>query len=233
MFSVNRSALTGAVSRSATHIVKRWKSQKSVEVTLRANVQGLGKPGDVVTVAPGRMRNKLYPMRLANYIDRSSQHVMQAFSAGQDSMKHAHEANKAWKNLLCQNRSKMPYGFGMIYVSNTKFDQLHTLQHEQVFQQAVKKEQRIIQLQELRHRLQVLPPLVFPRAVNEVLPGSKTIFGSVQVEDVIKELKEKHGIVVDKVTVNGTKIKSIGDSWARVDLGDLGSVELKVVVERR
>ncbi|KAI7832802.1 hypothetical protein BC939DRAFT_6462 [Gamsiella multidivaricata] len=196
MFSVNRSALTGAVSRSATHIVKRWKSQKSVEVTLRANVQGLGKPGDVVTVAPGRMRNKLYPMRLANYIDRSSQHVMQAFSAGQDSMKHAHEANK-------------------------------------VFQQAVKKEQRIIQLQELRHRLQVLPPLVFPRAVNEVLPGSKTIFGSVQVEDVIKELKEKHGIVVDKVTVNGTKIKSIGDSWARVDLGDLGSVELKVVVERR
>ena len=54
-----------------------------------------------------------------------------------------------------------------------------------------------------------------------------------QAEDVVKELKEKHGIIVDKVTVNGTKIKSIGDSWARVDLGDLGSVELKVVVERR
>lgn len=78
-----------------------------------------------------------------------------------------------------------------------------------------------------------MPALTFSRAVNEVLPGSKTIFGSVQAEDVIKELKEKHGIVVDKVTVNGTKIKSIGDSWARVDLADLGTVELKVVVERR
>lgn len=88
-------------------------------------------------------------------------------------------------------------------------------------------------MQDLRNRLQALPPLVFSRAVNEVLPGSKTIFGSVQAEDVIKELKEKHGIVVDKVAVQGTKIKSVGDSWARVDLADLGTVELKVVVERR
>jgi ribosomal protein L9 len=88
-------------------------------------------------------------------------------------------------------------------------------------------------LQDLRNRLQALPPLVFSRAVNEVLPGSKSIFGSVQAEDVIKELKEKHGIVVDKVSVQGTKIKAVGDSWARVDLADLGIVELKVVVERR
>ncbi|KAF9299208.1 hypothetical protein BGZ88_000050 [Linnemannia elongata] len=195
MFSVNRSSLSSA-SRSATHVVKRWKSQKSIEVTLRANVQGLGKPGDVVNVAVGRMRNQLYPMRLANYIDKNAQHFKEATIAGQNALQQIQEINKA-------------------------------------HQQAVKKEQRIVHLQDLRNRLQALPPLVFSRAVNEVLPGSKTIFGSVQAEDVIKELKEKHGIVVDKVAVQGTKIKSVGDSWARVDLADLGTVELKVVVERR
>ncbi|KAF9964905.1 hypothetical protein BGZ70_005746 [Mortierella alpina] len=198
MFSLSRSSLSGAISRSATHVVKRWKSQKTVEVTLRANVQGLGKPGDIVNVAAGRMRNQLYPMRLANYIDKNAQHYQAAAVAGQTAMQSAQEVNK-------------------------------------IYQQAAKKEQRIVQLQELRHRLQALPPLVFSRAVNEVLPGSKTIFGSVQAEDVIKELKEKHGVVVEsnKVTVHGSKIKSVGESWARVDLGDLGSVELKVVVERR
>ncbi|OAQ32887.1 hypothetical protein K457DRAFT_134987 [Linnemannia elongata AG-77] len=195
MFSVSRSSLS-SVSRSATHVVKRWKSQKSIEVTLRANVQGLGKPGDVVNVAVGRMRNQLYPMRLANYIDKNAQHFKEATIAGQNALQQIQEINKA-------------------------------------HQQAVKKEQRIVHLQDLRNRLQALPPLVFSRAVNEVLPGSKTIFGSVQAEDVIKELKEKHGIVVDKVAVQGTKIKSVGDSWARVDLADLGTVELKVVVERR
>lgn len=195
MFSVSRSSLSSA-SRSATHVVKRWKSQKSIEVTLRANVQGLGKPGDVVNVAVGRMRNQLYPMRLANYIDKNAQHFKEATIAGQNALQQIQEINKA-------------------------------------HQQAIKKEQRIVHLQDLRNRLQALPPLVFSRAVNEVLPGSKTIFGSVQAEDVIKELKEKHGIVVDKVAVQGTKIKSVGDSWARVDLADLGTVELKVVVERR
>ncbi|KAF9962851.1 hypothetical protein BGZ65_007591 [Modicella reniformis] len=109
----------------------------------------------------------------------------------------------------------------------------HVEETSKAHQQAAKKEQRVVQLQELRHRLQALPPLVFSRAVNEVLPGSKTIFGSVQAEDVIKELKGKHGIVVDKVTVQGTKIKSIGDSWARVDFVDLGTVQLKIVVVRR
>ncbi|KAF9385035.1 hypothetical protein CPB97_005185 [Podila verticillata] len=200
MFSVSRSTLFTAASKSSgqlsSHIVKRWKSQKSVEVTLRANVQGLGKPGDVVTVAPGRMRNQLYPMRLANYIDKNAQIIKDATVAGQSALKSAQEATQA-------------------------------------YQQAAKKEQRIVQLQELRHRLQALGPLVFARAVNEILPGSKTIFGSVQAEDVVRELKEKHGINVDKVTVQGTKIKSVGDSWARVDLGDLGHVELKVVVERK
>ncbi|KAI1314546.1 hypothetical protein EDD11_002021 [Mortierella claussenii] len=199
MFSISRtSSLSGAVNRSATHIVKRWKSQKSINVTLRANVQGLGKPGDVVSVAPGRMRNQLYPMRFANYIDRNAHHFKEATIAGENAIKSAQEANK-------------------------------------VNQQVAKKEQRIVQLQELRHRLEALPPLVFMRAVNEVLPGSKAIFGSVQAEDVIKELKEKHGVIVDhtKVSVQGTKIKSIGDSWARVDLGDLGHVQLKIAVERR
>ncbi|KAF9905811.1 hypothetical protein EC991_001287 [Linnemannia zychae] len=195
MFSVSRSSLS-TVSRSATHVVKRWKSQKSIDVTLRANVQGLGKPGDVVNVAVGRMRNQLYPMRLANYINKNAQHFQEATIAGQNVLQQIQEINKA-------------------------------------NQQAAKKEQRIVHLQDLRNRLQALPPLVFSRAVNEVLPGSKTIFGSVQAEDVIKELKEKHGIVVDKVSVQGTKIKSVGDSWARVDLADLGTVELKVVVERR
>ncbi|KAF9398129.1 hypothetical protein BGX21_008134 [Mortierella sp. AD011] len=198
MFSISRSSLSSAVNRSATHVVKRWKSQKSIEVTLMAEVRGLGKQGDIVSVAPGLMRNRLLPMRFARYIDRNARHIRAEAIAGQDALKSAQEVNKA-------------------------------------YQQTVKREQRIVQLQELRHRLQVLPPLVFSRAVNEVLPGSKTIFGSVQAEDVLKELKEKHGIVVDhsKVTVNGTKIKSIGDSWARIDLGELGSVELKVVVERR
>ena len=142
------------------------------------------------------MRNRLYPFRLANYIDKNAQHIREAAQADQNAIKSAQEMNK-------------------------------------VYQQTIKKEQRIIQLQELRNRLQALPPLVFSRAVNEVLPGSKSIFGSVQAEDVISELKEKHGVIVDKVTVKGTKIKSVGDSWARVDLGDLGTVELKVVVERR
>ncbi|KAF9313726.1 hypothetical protein BG003_004876 [Podila horticola] len=193
MFSVSRSTLFTAASKSSgqlsSHIVKRWKSQKSIEVTLRAFVQGLGKPA-------GRMRNQLYPMRLASYIDKNAQIIKDATVAGQSAMKSAQEATQA-------------------------------------YQQAAKKEQRIVQLQELRHRLQALGPLVFARAVNEILPGSKTIFGSVQAEDVVRELKEKHGINVDKVTVQGTKIKSVGDSWARVDLGDLGHVELKVVVERK
>ncbi|KAF9116122.1 hypothetical protein BGX27_004705 [Mortierella sp. AM989] len=198
MFSITKSSLSGAVSRSATHVVKRWKSRKSIEVTLKANVSGLGKPGDIVSVAPGLMRNRLFPMSFASYIDRNAHHVREATIAGQDALKNVQEVNK-------------------------------------VYQQTIKKEQRIIHLQELRHNLEVLPPLVFSRAVNEVLPGSRTIFGSVQAEDVAKELKEKHGITVDlkKVTVNGTKIKSIGDSWAKIDLGELGSVELKVVVERR
>ncbi|KAG0257785.1 hypothetical protein BG011_003763 [Mortierella polycephala] len=193
MFSISRtsSSLAGTVSRSATHVVKRWKSQKTIEVTLRANVQGLGKPA-------GRMRNRLYPMRLANYIDRNAQIIHKDNLAEQHAVQNAQEINMT-------------------------------------YQQAAKKEKRIVHLQELRNRLQAVPALVFSRAVNEVLPGSKSIFGSVQAEDVLKELKEKHGINVekDKLTVQGTKIKSVGESWAQVDLGDMGSVKLKIVVERR
>ncbi|KAF9182495.1 hypothetical protein BGZ51_001335 [Haplosporangium sp. Z 767] len=146
----------------------------------------------------GRMRNQLYPMRLANYIDKNARIIQQDNIAGQNAVQNAQEIHKT-------------------------------------YQQAAKKEQRIVHLQELRHRLQGVPALVFSRAVNEVLPGSKSIFGSVQAEDVLKQLKEKHGINVDKdkLTVQGTKIKSVGESWARVDLGDLGSVQLKIVVERR
>ena len=43
----------------------------------------------------GRMRNKLYPMRLANYIDKNAQYIKDALIAGQDTMKIAQEANKA------------------------------------------------------------------------------------------------------------------------------------------
>ncbi|KAG0227202.1 hypothetical protein B0O80DRAFT_445545 [Mortierella sp. GBAus27b] len=197
MFSATRTALAGAASRPATLVAKRWKSGKSIEVSLRANIQGLGKPGDIVMVAPGRMRNRLYPMRLAAYIDKRVEISRAAIAAEQDALKQVQQVDKAHR-------------------------------------QAHKKEQRAIQLMALHKQLQMLPPLVFSRAVNEVLPGSKIIFGSVQAEDVIKELKDKYNIAVDKVTVQGTKIKTIGPSWARVDLGgDVGTVELQIIVERR
>ncbi|KAF9409999.1 hypothetical protein BGZ94_001787 [Podila epigama] len=200
MFAIARtSAFTTAARPMAqlpSHMAKRWKSQKTIEVTLRANVQGLGKKGDIVTVAPGRMRNQLYPIRLADYVDRNAKFIKQAALAGENAKENVQAAARE-------------------------------------YERTVKKEKRIIQLQELRHRLEALGPLVFTRAVNEVLPGSKSIFGSVQAEDVVRELKEKYGINVDKVTVQGTKIKSIGESWARVDLGDLGHVQLNVVVERK
>ncbi|KAF9583720.1 hypothetical protein BGW38_008766 [Lunasporangiospora selenospora] len=190
MFSVTRSSLSlGAINRSATHVVKRWRSQKSIEVTLRANVQGLGKPA-------GRMRNQLYPMRLANYIDKKFQMINEAKLADQNAAENAQERSK-------------------------------------IYQQTAKKEQKLLHLHGLRHTLEALPPLVFPRAVNEVVPGSKTIFGSVQAEDVVKELKSKYGITADKITVPGSKIKTIGESWARIELGDLGHVQLKIVVERK
>ncbi|KAG0225534.1 hypothetical protein BGW41_004673 [Actinomortierella wolfii] len=174
MFSASRSQLTPFFRNSAAFVAKRYKSQKVIDVTLRANVEGLGKPGDVVSVKPGRMRNQLYPMRLADYIDKNAA------------------------------------------------------------EQSAKKERHIVELQQLKNKLEKLGPLVFVRAVNEVVPGSKTIFGSVAAEDVVKELKDKHGIHLhQKVSVQGTKIKSTGEFWARVDLADLGTVELKVVVEKR
>ena len=42
----------------------------------------------------GRMRNQLYPMRLANYIDKNAQHYKAAAVAGQTAMQSAQEVNK-------------------------------------------------------------------------------------------------------------------------------------------
>ncbi|KAG0233110.1 hypothetical protein BGW42_007698 [Actinomortierella wolfii] len=197
MFSASRSQLTPFFRNSAAFVAKRYKSQKVIDVTLRANVEGLGKPGDVVSVKPGRMRNQLYPMRLADYIDKNARAALSATIESQDAASRLKSINEA-------------------------------------AEQSAKKERHIVELQQLKNKLEKLGPLVFVRAVNEVVPGSKTIFGSVAAEDVVKELKDKHGIHLhQKVSVQGTKIKSTGKFWARVDLADLGTVELKVVVEKR
>ncbi|KAG0261976.1 hypothetical protein DFQ27_002692 [Actinomortierella ambigua] len=197
MFSASRSQLTPLFRHSAANIAKRNKSTKAIDVTLRANVEGLGKPGDVVSVKPGRMRNQLYPMRLASYIDKNARAAISASIETQDAASRLKSINEA-------------------------------------AQQSAKKERHIVELQQLKNKLERLDPLVFVRAVNEVAPGSTTIFGSVAAEDVVKELKDKHGINLhQKLTVQGTKIKSTGEFWARVDLADLGTVDLKVVVQKR
>lgn len=42
----------------------------------------------------GRMRNQLYPMRLASYIDKNAQIIKDATVAGQSAMKSAQEATQ-------------------------------------------------------------------------------------------------------------------------------------------
>lgn len=42
----------------------------------------------------GRMRNQLYPMRLASYVDKNAQIIKDATVAGQSAMKSAQEATQ-------------------------------------------------------------------------------------------------------------------------------------------
>ena len=48
----------------------------------------------------GRMRNQLYPLRLANYIDKNAQHYREATLAGQDALKSVHEVNKVRESSI-------------------------------------------------------------------------------------------------------------------------------------
>ena len=49
---------------------------KKIEVLLRDHVQGLGRCGDVVTVAAGHARNYLMPKRIAVQANEENKKVM-------------------------------------------------------------------------------------------------------------------------------------------------------------
>lgn len=55
------------------------------------------------------MRNQLYPMRLANYIDKNAQHFKEATIAGQNALQQIQEINKVGQTTYLRG-CKRGYG---------------------------------------------------------------------------------------------------------------------------
>ncbi|KAL1917941.1 uncharacterized protein VTP21DRAFT_3775 [Calcarisporiella thermophila] len=69
LFALERSSV---LERALLNTPKRYAhKQSTIQVQLKSKLKGLGKPGDVVSVKPGYMRNNLLPNGLASYIVKS------------------------------------------------------------------------------------------------------------------------------------------------------------------
>lgn len=67
------------------------------------------------------MRNQLYPMRLASYIDKNAQIIKDATVAGQSAMKSAQEATQVRTGSNCVDGTKAVLSkilYHMTYFSN-------------------------------------------------------------------------------------------------------------------
>lgn len=82
------------------------------------------------------------------------------------------------------------------------------------------REQRQQQADRLLGGLESVKVLEFKRAV---VPNSESTFGSVTADDLVLKLKDDHGLMVEKHSVEfkseGGRIKSLGEHTVQVQIG--------------
>ncbi|KAJ2000071.1 hypothetical protein GGI04_003105 [Coemansia thaxteri] len=89
--------------------------------------------------------------------------------------------------------------------------------------------------QDIIDRVVKLEPIVFERSVVAAEPaaeeGPQAIYGSVTKADVLRELAEVHGILIDKESLTmDDKIKSVGEYRCVVKLIYAGQASFKAIV---
>ncbi|ORX62093.1 hypothetical protein DM01DRAFT_1379937 [Hesseltinella vesiculosa] len=83
---------------------------------------------------------------------------------------------------------------------------------------------------ELQQALSQVSSLRFTRAI---VPGSEALFGSVSVDDILQELKDKHDIhTLEKqaIDVQGGKIKTLGNHTIPIHFADHTTVSISIDV---
>ncbi|KAJ2365488.1 hypothetical protein IW150_006199 [Coemansia sp. RSA 2607] len=189
-------------THSPIQIIRRGLKKKSkIPVTLLKDIPRVGSAGAVIQVNKAYMRHELFPKRLATYVEVRGGPLDRTKAA-------ADEAAKAESSSLSRDGIDMQKKIHSLALTN----------------------------QDIISRITKLEPLVFER---NVVPSGESgaeedvqaIYGSLVKSDVIRELAEKHGIVIDKdaLTMND-KIKSIGEYTCVVKLIYAGQASFKACV---
>ncbi|KAJ1725316.1 hypothetical protein LPJ53_000543 [Coemansia erecta] len=189
-------------TRSPVQVIRRGLKKKSkIPVTLLKDIPRVGSAGAVIQVNKAYMRHELFPKRLAAYVEVRGGPLDRTKAA-------ADEVAKAAASLLSQDGVDMQQKVHSLALTN----------------------------QDIISRITKLEPLVFER--NVVPSGesggegeAQAIYGSLVKGDVIRELAEKHGIVIDKDALNmNDKIKSVGEYTCVVKLIYAGQASFKACV---
>ncbi|KAJ2777306.1 poly(A)-binding protein binding protein [Coemansia interrupta] len=191
-----------ALARSPVQVIQRGLKKKSkIPVTLLKDIPRVGSAGAVIQVNKAYMRHELFPKRLAAYVEVRGGPLDRTKAA-------ADEAAKAAASPLSKDGVDMQQRVHSLALTN----------------------------QDIISRIAKLEPLVFER--NVVPSGesggegeAQAIYGSLVKGDVIRELSEKHGIVIDKDALSmNDKIKSVGEYTCVVKLIYAGQASFKACV---
>jgi len=99
-----------------------------------------------------------------------------------------------------------------------------------------------VSLDDLRHKLVSLPPLIFHRRVQKDAPGTRSpIYGSVRIADIMKHLQDSYAmtlapsdaVVCFKEPGQSNSIRQIGQWTAEVRLKNGDVVPLAIHVEKQ
>jgi len=183
----------------------RSKRPPSLEIELLKSIPNLGSPGQRVVVAPGYMRNHLYPKRLAMYVVRGRAMALDG-----------------------QLRAK-PTSIGSALSGSNPFE-LAADAHAPATSERAKQRESAALLEltqaQLADELARLPTLVFARRTA----GKTALHGSVSPQDIVSRLQEL-GVQVTELDGAFVPAGARAQKGAKADEGGIEKGRIKSVGE--
>ncbi|KAI8585874.1 hypothetical protein BDZ88DRAFT_455514 [Geranomyces variabilis] len=188
-------------------------SKPDIHVFLREDIPGIGEKGEIALANLAQARNYLVPFGLAYYVPRVK---------GKPILPEGWEPRIREDDVVLET---IVPAFSSVRVERRQ------TQTETGFATTAKpnRGERLTLDSEKHAALQLVPQLTFERV--RMRADSDRIYGSVTPEDIVLDLLNKHGIVLEKEAVRlEARIKEIGSHSVQVAIGELPSVELQIVV---
>ncbi|TPX59136.1 hypothetical protein PhCBS80983_g02666 [Powellomyces hirtus] len=204
-----------ALRPQAVHLVSAQRtkfSKPDIHVFMRDNVPGIGEKGEITLVNLAQARNYLVPFGLAYYVPR---------------IKGKPILPEGWEPRIREDDVVLETIVPAF--SSVKIEQRQTLNETSVAAGTATREKRIELDSEKHSALLAIKNLTFDRV--KMRADSTRIYGSVTPEDIVVELLDKYGVVLEKEAVQlGERIKDVGTHSVHVALDPLPPVELQIVV---